>query len=184
MLYVTSNSFLNETSKIKMEIILKEKNVKKMLIIADAEESFVSGTKDYFSTLGIDCRSLTLSKTNKEEAEQLINEASVIYLSGGNPYPLAKEIKNYRELISTKVFSTVDIVIGASAGAMVIGEEIYLAELLEPGSANGFTEEDNKGLDLLNGKVFFPHCDEFSFPKEYEENENLVYINKEDFYLL
>jgi peptidase E len=167
-----------------MENMLKEKNVKKMLIIADAEQSFVSGTMNYFSTLGIDCRSLTLSKSNKKEVEQLLNEASVIYLSGGNPYPLAKEIKNYRELISTKVFSTVDIVIGASAGVMVLGEEIYLAELLEPGSANGFTEEDNEGLDFLNGKVFFPHCDEFPFPKEYEGNKNLIYIDKEDFFLL
>jgi peptidase E len=184
MLYVTSNSFINDESEKKMERILTEKKVKKILIIDDAEPSYISGTLDYFDSLGIECKTLTLSKTDEEEVKQLIDNASVIYLSGGNPFPLAKEIKRFKASIKEKVFSFEDIVIGASAGAMVLGEEFYLAELLEPGSSNGFSKEDEKGLNILFGKIFFPHCDEFSMPKEYEGNENIIYINKEDFYKL
>ena len=184
MLYVTSNSFLNDESKNEMENTLIEKNVNKLLIIDDAEPAYISGTVDYFASIGIECHTLTLSKTDKEKTEQLINNASVIYLSGGNPYPLGKEIKHFKELISNKVFSSEDIVIGASAGAMVLGKEFHLAELLEPGSFTGFTNEDSQGLNILDEHIVFPHCDEFLMPIEYADKDNIIFIKKDEFYQL
>ena len=184
MLYVTSNSFLNNESKKEMETMLKEKNVKEILIIDDAEPVYIKETVDYFLSIGIMSHSLTLSKTNNEEANQLINNFSVIYLSGGNPYPLGKEIKRFKEAISKKIFLSEEIVIGASAGAMVLGKEFYLAELLEPGSINGFRNEDSQGLNVLDEHIIFPHCDEFSIPIEYKDKENIVFIRKNEFYRL
>jgi peptidase E len=175
---------LDYESKIEMEKVLKEKNVKKILIIDDAEPKYIFGTVDYFLSLGIESRTLSLLNTDKEEAKQLINNASAIYLSGGNPYPLGKEIKQFKELISKKVFSSEDIVIGASAGAMVLGKEFYLAELLEPGSIFGFANEDSQGLNILDEQIIFPHCDEFTMPVEYKDKENIIFIHKNEFYRL
>jgi peptidase E len=184
LLYVTSNSFLDYESKKEMEKILKEKNVKQILIIDDAEPDYISATIDYFQSLGIESYSLTLSKTDKEEANLLINNASVIYLSGGNPYPLGKEIKQFKDEITKKVLSSVDIVIGASAGAMVLGKEFYLAELLEPGSIDGFSNEDNQGINILDEHIVFPHCDEFAMPVDYKNKEKIIFIYKNEFYHL
>jgi cyanophycinase len=106
----------------------------------------------HFSRLGVDVESLPVvdqSSANDPDLAKRILQANFIYLSGGKPDYLYRTLANSLawEAIM-KVFKKGGVLVGCSAGAMIMGERI-------PG-----LPRFKQAFGLLPGAVIMPHFDE------------------------
>jgi cyanophycinase len=111
--------------------------------------------QEHFTALGADVKSLRL--TNRTEADDpqfavLIEEADLIYFSGGSPSHLFESLNGSRawEAVLAAMERGAALA-GCSAGAMFLGE--FLPDL------RGFRLRQNKVFSLLPHSHIFPHFD-------------------------
>ncbi|MBO8155831.1 MAG: Type 1 glutamine amidotransferase-like domain-containing protein [Bacillaceae bacterium] len=99
------------------------------------------------------------------DSPELLNNYQVIYINGGNPYMLLYHLKNSgADKVFNQVANKKSIIVGASAGAMVLGPHIQIVNHFTPWM-NELNVNDFRGLELTD-KIVFPHYDrEDLFPK-------------------
>lgn len=111
----------------------------------------------------------------------------VIYLNGGNPFYLLHHLKRSgADKVLKKLAEENTVIIGVSAGAMVLGPDIRVADYFTP-EMNGLQMKDLSGLEITK-EIVFPHYDrEDLFPctsgtpieerlKEYEAKYNCTVL--------
>ena len=89
-----------------------------------------------------------------DEAEKLTNY-QCIYINGGNPFYLLHHLKQSGADQVIRNLNNQHVLIGVSAGAMVLGTNIEVAEFFTP-EMNAHNLQDLSGLKLVN-LCLFPH---------------------------
>ena len=80
----------------------------------------------------------------------------VIYLNGGNPFYLLHHLKRSgADKVLKKLAEENTVIIGVSAGAMVLGPDIRVADYFTP-EMNGLQMKDLSGLEITK-EIVFPH---------------------------
>ena len=103
---------------------------------------------NHFNKIGIEASALNLINKNQSNDSCFlnpINKFSIIYLTGGNPLYLNTILQNSQALSEIKKALTLgSILLGSSAGAMVMGKYILLDKLVP-------------GLNLIPDTIIVPH---------------------------
>nr|WP_259545437.1 Type 1 glutamine amidotransferase-like domain-containing protein [Heyndrickxia oleronia] len=85
---------------------------------------------------------------------QLLEQCQIIYINGGNPFYLLYQMKKSRtDIILRDFVCRRNMIIGVSAGAVVLGPNIEIVPEM-----NSIKLRDFKALGLTN-KIIFPHYD-------------------------
>ena len=117
----------------------------------------------HFNKIGIKASALNLINKNQSNDRcflKPINESRIIYLTGGNPRYLNTILQNSKAIIEIKkALSLGSILIGSSAGAMVMGKYMLLDKLVP-------------GLNLIPNTVIVPHFE------NNDDLDNLVNISR------
>ena len=131
-----------------------KKDARVIIVPTAADENPVQAADHgvrYFTGLGADSRSLMVL-TNRDANDckivQQLEDADIIYFTGGNPEHLLNTIKH--SALVAKIVQLLDIgtiVVGSSAGAMVLGS------WMRKPSNSGLT----LGLDIAKGAIVLPH---------------------------
>lgn len=147
------------------------RNGKKAALVVTADHEYkednlnIPRCKKELQSLGliVDCFDL-----DKQPAELLL-DYDVVELMGGNPFYLLSSIrKNKAEAILKQIFKE-KILIGWSAGAMVLGCSLELMNKIDP-EMNFIKLRDLKGLELAILDIL-PHYE--NFEKKYKNLETV-----------
>lgn len=155
MLILTSNGISSEKLFDKTKELLKE-NMKSVALIptaSNAREDKVFNIlrhTEIFGRLGLSVEIFDIDVQNPK----LLNKYDVIFLMGGNPFYLLEIMRktNCKELFSSYLKSK--IIIGASAGSLVLGTTIGLVYDLHPDLNANVGLTDFTGLCLTNLNVY------------------------------
>ena len=103
---------------------------------------------NHFKKIGVEASALNLTNKNQSNDRCFlhpINKFSIIYLTGGNPRYLNTILQNSQALSEIKKALTLgSVLLGSSAGAMVMGKYILLDKLVP-------------GLNLIPDTIIVPH---------------------------
>ncbi|WP_312093703.1 Type 1 glutamine amidotransferase-like domain-containing protein [Niallia sp.] len=160
-LFLTSNGFYTETIKNEFLTILKKQRTNpKAVIITTAsplkeKNKFALKTKNDFLEMGIN--QVDFIDVEVEKGEKL-EEYNIIYINGGNPFRLLYFMKKSGADSILKSLSKQNaILIGASAGAVILGPSIDVVQYFSPKmnevGLNNFTAL------ALTEIAIFPHYD-------------------------
>lgn len=158
-IFLTSNGFYSETIKEEFMTVLNKLANPKAVIITTAsslkeKNRFALKTKNDFLEMGIN--QVDFIDVEVEKGEKL-KEYSIIYINGGNPFRLLYFMKKSRADAVLKELSENSIIIGASAGAVVLGPSIDVVHHFSP-ELNEMELNDFKALSLTDIAIF-PHYD-------------------------
>jgi dipeptidase E len=164
-LFLTSS--LAGTEKF-VEKFLENQNSKTIVFIPTASvvedyTGYVDEAKAVFTALGYRVIELDIEKISKVKAEEILNQNSIVYISGGNSFYLLQELKKkgLDSFIKNKVLEDKLIYIGESAGAIITSKNIDYSSLMdEKEKANELV--DSSALSLVDFYVV-PHYKEFPF---------------------
>jgi len=158
MLILTSNGITSEKLFDKIKELLKE-NMKSVALIPtasnvrDDKEFNVQRHTEIFGRIGLTVDIFDIAVQNPE----LLDKYDVIFLMGGNPFYLLNIMRktNCKELFSNYLKNK--IIIGASAGSLVLGPTLGLVYELHPKLNDVAGLTDFKGLGLTNLIVYSHH---------------------------
>jgi dipeptidase E len=92
------------------------------------------------------------------ENPELLTQKDVIYISGGNPFNLLfHTIKSGAHDIIKKLAAQNVVIVGVSAGALLLGPNIKIVQFFTP-EMNTLNMNDFTALDITD-KLIFPHYD-------------------------
>jgi dipeptidase E len=159
--FLTSNGFFTESIKNEFQTIISEKlpNPKAVIITTASPHKeankYAIKAKNVFLTMGI--KRVKFLDIEFEDVNQL-KQYNVVYINGGNPFNLLHHMKKSgADLILKELVKQNTVIVGVSAGAVILGPNIELV--------NHFTPEMNKVEmnDLtaiaITDKAIFPHYD-------------------------
>lgn len=90
------------------------------------------------------------------ECSKLLEQYDVIYINGGNPFYLLYHLKKSgADKVIKKIANQHVIIVGVSAGAMILGPNISIAQQFTP-KMNTIELEDLSGLGITD-RLIFPH---------------------------
>lgn len=159
LIYLTSKGFFNETVKNAAREWAdgKTKEVKAAILTTaspkKAADPFAAKTKEDFFRMNV--RQADFIDIEFEDPEVLL-QYDILYICGGNPFHLLQMVKSsgaeavFRELISRDV-----LFVGVSAGAMLFGPHIEIADVFTPAMNSGGLK-DLTALGIYE-KPLFPH---------------------------
>ena len=131
--------------------------------------------KKIYKDLGRTCAYLKKKNilNNRDIVEKKINDANIIYFGGGDTIKLVNDLKEY-DLVSLlkKAYDNGTILVGMSAGAIMLSKEGYSDSLKEKADKYTFVE----GLDFID-IVVCPHYSNVIGKKE-ELQEDLKGTDK------
>jgi len=119
-----------------------------------------------------------------EDFHKLINY-DLIYFMGGNPYNLLKYVKHIQvENMLNELHTNNKILIGRSAGSMVLSSGIHYVEIFNDIMQFGDEVRNTVGLSEFDGlkyskQILFPHYDKAKLKIKNLENE-LLLIEKQE----
>jgi dipeptidase E len=160
-LLFTSNGFYTESIKNQfLKLINGETSNLKVSIITTASSQkennrFAQKARNDFGEMGFQMIDyLDFEHENPEWLEQI----DVIYLNGGNPFSLLFHMKQSgADEILRKLAKQNVIIVGVSAGAIILGPNIDIVHHFTP-QLNTVNLKDFRALGLTD-KVVFPHYD-------------------------
>ncbi|MDP4162732.1 MAG: Type 1 glutamine amidotransferase-like domain-containing protein [Bacillota bacterium] len=119
------------------------------------QNRFAIKAKDDFIGMGIN----RVEFTDIEfESPDKLQKYDVIYINGGNPFYLLHHMKRSgADLILKELSKQNVLIVGVSAGTMVLGPHIEVVRYFTP-QMNHVNLEDMRGLGLTD-KILFPHYD-------------------------
>lgn len=154
-LLLTSAGFLNpEVSDIFLKLL--DKPIEQTCIVfiptasrTEEELEYVDGAKQELVNLGI--KDITVLNLDRKVTANEIENADVIYVCGGNTFYLLKKIREsgFDQLLP----SYNGLYIGVSAGSIVVGPNI---EVAEPWDENDVNLSDTTGMNIVDFAVV-PH---------------------------
>lgn len=160
-LLLTSNGFYtDEIKKCFLKLVGNEVSQKDAVIVTTASplkenNPFAKKAKDDLINMGFG--RIDFLDIEFEKPEILLDKA-VIYLNGGNPFGLLHHLKHsgadrvFREMKDRDV-----VVVGASAGAVILGPNIKVVHFFTP-QLDMYDTMDFSALNLTD-KLIFPHYD-------------------------
>ena len=141
------------TKELDEYFLNKLKFQSKVLLITLARENSEK-TKNWFISKYCSTMNFTVDVLSDVQPQSL-QSYDAIYISGGNTFRLLYTLRNLNLLIELKNYiQSGKLVYGGSAGAIILGKSIQIAELLEE---NISQIENNLGLDLIEGFSILPH---------------------------
>jgi len=167
-IFLTSNGFFTETIKGEFLATLQKQRINpKAVIITTAstlkeKNRFALKTKNDFFEMGI--KHVDFIDVEVEKGDKL-KEYNIIYINGGNPFRLLYFMKKSgADLILSSLSKQNTILIGASAGAVILGPSIDVVQHFSP-ELNEIGLNDYTAL-LLTDIAIFPHYDREDVFKE------------------
>lgn len=157
-------------AKTQLESYIKDFPSREIVFIPTASlksptTKYVDEAREYFNDHGFIIKDLEVSTTSEDEAKKVIENADILYLSGGNSFYLLQELKkkNLLELIKKRVEADM-VYIGESAGAIIAGPNIEYSKYMDEISEG----PELTSYDALNIVDFYlvPHYGEEPFVKE------------------
>ncbi|QHE53940.1 Type 1 glutamine amidotransferase-like domain-containing protein [Pontibacillus sp. HMF3514] len=160
-IFLTSNGFFTEEIKeCFMQSIALQKNTTAVIITTASKEKeqnrYARKAKSDLLEMGVNIVDFL---DVEYDDPSLINNYSIIYINGGNPYKLLYHLKESgadKELVEFAAKKE-GVIVGVSAGAMVLGPHIYMVDAFTP-FMNEIELRDLSGL-YLHKDVIFPHYD-------------------------
>jgi len=129
-----------KTNKNLFKQVLVLSKTKNILVIPwttdnpEKEKKYRKIIENYFKETGFK-KTIFLEKNDTpQKTAEKFNQADIIYLPGGNPQILYSEIKK-RPHIETRLKEFKGIIIGNSAGAIVLSKGTYINNKYQPGLA-------------------------------------------------
>lgn len=160
-LLLTSNGFYTESIKKQfIKLINGEINNLKATIITTASpqkenNKYAQKAKEDFLLMGF--QNIDFTDLENGNLECLV-EKDVIYINGGNPFYLLYHMKKSgADAILRKLAIQNVIIVGVSAGALILGPNIEVVDYFTP-YMNTVNIKDLTSLELTN-KFVFPHYD-------------------------
>ncbi len=159
-LLLTSNGFYTkEISKHFLSLLNRATNKLKVAILTTAspqkeQNRFAQKAKEDFREMGFQI--IDFIDVEFDNPERLKNK-DVIYINGGNPFELLFHIKQsgtdriLKQLVSKDV-----VIVGVSAGAILLGPNIKVVHFFTP-QIDKLNTKDFSALELTD-KLVFPHC--------------------------
>lgn len=132
------------------------------------DESFIKIVKQKLISLGLKEGNITVHNVELPIEIKRVNTFDVVYFCGGNTFYLLYHIRKTGtdKLIKKFVKKPGRVYVGVSAGSMIVGPNIDLAE---PFDANEVHLKDKTGLQLIKTMVSPHYCEEErAFIEEYE----------------
>ncbi|MEQ2467114.1 Type 1 glutamine amidotransferase-like domain-containing protein [Niallia hominis] len=167
-IFLTSNGFFTETIKGEFLATLKKQRINpKAVIITTAstlkeKNRLALKTKNDFFEM--DIKHVDFIDVEVEKGERL-KEYNIIYINGGNPFRLLYFMKKSgADLILRSLSKQNTILIGASAGAVILGPSIDVVQHFSP-ELNEIGLNDYTALSLTDIAIF-PHYDREDVFKE------------------
>ena len=158
---LTSNGFYTEDIKNQfLKLIDREISQLNVTIITTASpkkenNKFAQKAKEDFQEMGF--QKIDFTDLEFENPERLI-EKDIIYISGGNPFNLLYHTKKSgADEILKHLASQNVIIVGVSAGAILLGPHIKIVQFFTP-QMNTLDIKDFSALNLTD-KLIFPHYD-------------------------
>lgn len=156
---MTSTGFRNpEVLKISLDHL---KNQTKPIIVAlvvtaaegKTENLFVLQQKSFIEASSADVR---VSLIDTDEPGHDFSTADLIFIAGGNTFRLLSSLRtiNFKKSVS-ECLERGGVVVGASAGAVVLGPNVMIANEVTP-DTNELGVTDFQGLKVVNMSVY-PH---------------------------
>ena len=183
---LSSNLFVKEGSTNvtlkKIEAFLQELNLKKeeaiVSVITNAEPKYGITTVEGLARNNFQrVFEMVLSEHNIEEQCGIIEKSDIVILTGGNPYPLLEALK-----VTGVLNHLIDdcVLVGVSAGAMVLGKDIELASE----SCENKYGIPSDAFNYFGDHIIVPHyAEEGYFSKEsiqHLNNEKILTIDEDD----
>jgi len=124
---------------------------------SDRQRAYFYKMKDYYQSLGVhDFLYFDIDEEYKEELRMELLMCNVIHLSGGDPVHFLKNIiRNDIDKLLTQFVREGGLLIGVSAGAIIMGPNIRIIDLLREADEATMTG-DGKALGLVDFTTF-PH---------------------------
>ncbi|MGX7197495.1 Type 1 glutamine amidotransferase-like domain-containing protein [Enterococcus olivae] len=189
-LLLSSTGLFSEQTRQEVMRLVPSITEKQVAIVTTASPQkehnrFAQQAKTAFLTLGVPEEHLSFFDFDTQQVQQLASK-DILYLNGGNPYYLLKAMKQQK---TKKVFQQLldkqKLIIGVSAGALVLGPDIELINRFTPEMNQDFLT-DLRGLELTN-RYIFPHYDRADlFGNDIEEKidrfeqERNIYVHRLD----
>lgn len=185
MLILTSNGLSSNILIEKVKAVLN--SAEKAVIVTTASEykdrdRHIVNRKDELRLLGL---SVDLFDFDVQPAEELLNY-DVILINGGNPFYLLNSMKKSNCESIMAEFAQNRIIIGASAGAVVLQKNIKLIAKYSPEMNDGVGLADLRGLSLTDIEILphysryidlFNNFEQTAVDYEKENNCRVVRIN-------
>lgn len=158
---LTSNGFYNDAIKKRfLELIKGERDELDVAIITTAspqkeQNRFAQKAKEDFKDMGF--QKIDFIDLEFDDPESL-SLKDVIYINGGNPFDLLFHFKQSgADRIIQDIMDKNVVIIGVSAGAVVLGPHIHIVRYFTPHLDTRNTV-DYSALDLTD-RLAFPHYD-------------------------
>ena len=161
-LLLTSAGITNKSiANALLELLGKPFNLSKLLYIPtaanpEADKSYVESDFNALKLLNFaSINTFDIASADLEQIETVINDADIIWFSGGNTFYLLDQLhksglsKTLPQLLNNKIYG------GVSAGSIVATPNISVA-FVEPADTNGIGLKDFTGLSLVDFEVS-PH---------------------------
>ncbi len=136
--------------------------------IREGYTGYVRSARKLFKNLGAQLIEIEISTEKSSKTEESLEEADVIYFTGGNSFFLIDQLRRTgtdkllkQQLKNGKLF------IGESAGAIVCAPDISYIERMDP-IPKDYSQDDNTGLNIIDFYVL-PHYLTAPFKKVTEQ---------------
>ena len=187
MVVLTSNGLSSDKLILEMKKRIN-KNIKKAVIIVTADEIYKERNKN-IPRLTRELKSLGLTVEYLDidfQDLKLIENYDLVEFIGGNPYYLLNSLKKSKGKEILKEFAKNKIIIGCSAGSLVLQQSIKIIDIYSREMNDNVGLMDLKAIELVNIMIL-PHyhrfIDRYDFfeekAKKYED-ENNCYIHRID----
>ncbi|RSK31948.1 Type 1 glutamine amidotransferase-like domain-containing protein [Bhargavaea beijingensis] len=160
-LLLTSNGFFTDEIKIKfLNLLDADPHTLEAAIITTAspqkeQNRFAKKAVSNFEKMGfrkVDCVDV------ESESPDILLQKDVIYINGGNPFHLLEQVKKSEaDRILADLAQKNAVIVGVSAGAVLLGPDIGVVQHFSP-QLNVRSIEDFSALGLTDKRVF-PHSD-------------------------
>lgn len=159
---LTSNGFFTESIKRDfLGLLSKDKIDRAAVIITTAstqKENNIYAKKSKEDLLSMGFQQVDFLDVEFQDA-MLLKQYDVIYISGGNPFYLLHHMRRSGadKIMMEIIAETNTIIIGASAGAVILGPDIEIVNFFTP-QMNNLELHDFTGLEVTDVAIF-PHYD-------------------------
>ncbi|EPD49468.1 hypothetical protein HMPREF1210_03367 [Paenisporosarcina sp. HGH0030] len=157
-LLLTSTGFFHQKVREQFNALISNRKFAVIITTASAQKElnpFVIQAR--VDLLGMGIEQVTFLDVEREPIDCL-QAADVIYLNGGNPFRLLHALRESgAEKLLQKRSKEDSVIVGVSAGAVVLGASIRIIDWFSP-SLNTMNLKNFKGCELYKSSLF-PHAD-------------------------